>query len=311
MPEPAPVARPVDDLPASVELMDVAARDGLQTGPVVPTEVKVELLGRLAAAGVRRVEAVSFAHPEIVPQMADAETVWEATDDFTGLARSALVLNERGLDRAIAAGVDQINVVVLVTDAFSRRNQKMSSAEAVAGWHRIAARAHEAGIAPGVTLSAAFGCPYEGEVDPARVTDLARQVARAAPFEVALADTIGAAVPTQVESLVAAVGEATDVPVRCHLHDTRNTGVANAVAAVRAGAVTIDASVGGLGGCPFAPRATGNTATEDLVWAFERMGVATGIDLDALIATAEWLDTQVSEPVGGKLTRAGVFPSSG
>jgi hydroxymethylglutaryl-CoA lyase len=300
-----------DGLPASVELVDVAARDGLQTGPVVPTEVKVALLRRLAAAGVRRVEAVSFAHPAKVPQMADAEAVLDATRDLTDLVRCALVLNERGLDRALAAEADEINVVVVASNTFSQRNQGVSTAEAAAAWAAIGRRAAHEGIRAGVTLSAAFGCPYEGEVDPARVLALAEQLAEAGPCEIALADTIGAAVPTQVADLVAAVSEATGLPLRCHLHDTRNTGVANAIAALQAGAVTIDAAVGGLGGCPFAPRSTGNTATEDLVWAFERMGVDTGIDLDALVATATWLDAEVDQTVGGKLTRAGAFPRRG
>lgn len=297
-----------DTSPASVELVDVAARDGLQTGPVVPTDVKVELLRRLAGAGIGRVEAVSFAHPAKVPQMADAEAVLAATRDLPGLTRCALVLNEHGLDRALSAGADEINVVVVVSDTFSQRNQAMSTAQAAAAWAVIARRAAGEGLRAGVTLSAAFGCPFEGEIDPDRVLQLARQVADAAPFEIALADTIGAAVPTQVTHLVAAVREATGLAVRCHLHDTRNTGVANAIAAVRAGAVAIDAAVGGLGGCPFAPRSTGNTPTEDLAWAFQRMGIHTGADTQALIEIADWLDTQVDQAVGGKLTRAGQFP---
>lgn len=296
------------ELPASVELVDVGARDGLQTGPVVATEVKVELLHRLAAAGVRRVEAVSFAHPAKVPQMADAEAVLAATRDLPGLTRCALVLNERGLDRALAAEADEINVVVVASDTFSQRNQGMSTAEAATMWATIARRAATAGLRAGVTLSAAFGCPYDGEVAASHVLRLAERVAEAGPFEIALADTVGAAVPNQVAALVAEVGGATGLPIRCHLHDTRNTGVANAVAAVQAGAVTIDGAVGGLGGCPFAPRSTGNTASEDLVWTFERMGVDTGVDVEALIATAAWLDGEVEQSVGGKLTRAGTFP---
>jgi hydroxymethylglutaryl-CoA lyase len=296
-------------LPATVELVEVSPRDGLQTGDVVATATKVELIRRAVAAGLRRVEVASFAHPTRVPQMADAETVLAAVADVPDLVRTTLVLNQRGLDRALAAGVDEVNVVVLATEAFSQRNQGVSVEEAVAAWLAIGRRAEEAGLRAGVTISAAFGCPYEGEVDPRRVLELAERLQEAGPAEISLADTIGCAVPTQVGDLVAAVLDRTGTPVRCHLHDTRNTAVANVVAALSAGATALDASIGGLGGCPFAPRATGNVATEDLVYALERMGVATGVDLDATVGVAAWLEASLGRPVGGSVARAGGFPT--
>jgi hydroxymethylglutaryl-CoA lyase len=186
----------------------------------------------------------------------------------------------------------------------------MSSEEALESWARVAERARAAGIRSGVTLSASFGCPFEGEVDPARVLDVATRAAESGPFEIALADTIGAAVPNRVGELVQAVADATGVPIRCHFHNTRNTGLANAVAAIEAGAVTLDASLGGLGGCPFAPGATGNVPTEDLAEMLERMGVSTGIDVQALVDLVPWLESTVGHAVPGALSRAGRFPGS-
>jgi hydroxymethylglutaryl-CoA lyase len=211
----------------------------------------------------------------------------------------------------VAAGVPEINMVVLATETFSRENQGLTVAEAEAAWRRIADGARTAGVRAGVTISAAFGCPYEGEVDPASVVALADRLAEAGPFELSLADTIGCGVPSQVADLVGRVRERTGLPVRCHLHDTRNTAVANAVAAVEAGATALDASIGGVGGCPFAPGATGNVATEDLVYAFERMGVSTGVDLPAVLDVVPWLGDALGHPVGGSVAAAPPFPTTG
>ena len=225
-----------------------------------------------------------------------------------GARLSGLVLNERGLERALAAGVDEINVVVLVTETFSRHNQGMGVEEALRMWSRVAAGAAGGRIGATVTLSAAFGCPYEGWVDPARVRETARRVADDGPVEIALADTIGCAVPPEVDALVGGVAADTGLPVRVHLHNSRNTGYANALAAIAAGASTLDASIGGIGGCPFAPGATGNIATEDLVHLLDRMDIPTGVSLDKLLATSRWLEGVVGHPVPGQLGRSGPFP---
>jgi hydroxymethylglutaryl-CoA lyase len=297
----------------SVSIVEVSPRDGLQNeDAIVPTADKLALIESLAASGVRRIEAVSFVHPERVPQMADAEAV------AAGLPRGrvswiGLVLNERGLDRAIAAGMDEVNVVVVATDTFSQRNQGVDTAEGIAAWSRIAARARAAGLRTTVTIGAAFGCPFEGEVPAARIREVIAGVAEAGPDELALADTIGVGVPAQVGALARiAASEATGIPLRWHFHNTRNTGYANAMAAAElaAGApVALDASAGGIGGCPFAPDATGNIATEDLLYLLHRSGFRTGVDADALLPLASRLGDLLGHQVPGQLARAGWFPS--
>ena len=295
----------------AVEVVEVAPRDGLQDEPVVvPTADKVELIERALAAGVRRVEAVSFARPDRVPTMADAEEVMASVRRRPGTRLSGLVLNRRGLERALAAGVDDVQVVVVVTETFSRRNQGAGVEEALAMWASVAEEAHRSGVGASVTLAAAFGCPYEGTVDPSHVREVARRAAGAGPFEIALADTIGCAVPPEVDALVRGVAADTGLPVRLHLHNSRNTGYANAVAALFAGAAALDAGIGGIGGCPFAPGATGNVATEDLVHLLDRMGIATGIDLDALLGTSAWLAATLGHPLPGQVARAGPFPTA-
>jgi hydroxymethylglutaryl-CoA lyase len=292
-----------------VEIVEVSPRDGLQDEETrLSTAAKIELVERAMAAGVRRIEAVSFVRADRVPAMADAEEVMAGVRRRPGVRLAGLVLNERGLDRALAATVDEINVVVLVTETFSRRNQGMGVDESVAMWAKVAAAAGAAGVPASVTLGAAFGCPYEGVVDPATVGELARRVAESGPFEIALADTIGSGVPPEVAGLVGDVARVTGLPVRVHLHNSRNTGFANAVAALSAGAATLDASIGGIGGCPFAPGATGNIATEDLVHLLDRMEVVTGVDLDALLDTARWLARALGHALPGQVARAGPFP---
>ena len=295
-----------------VEIVDVGPRDGLQNEAVhFDTEAKVEFVLRLLEAGLRRMEVASFVNPKRVPQMADAEQVLAALPRDRGAAYIGLVLNARGFERAAAAGVDEVNFVVVASDTFNRKNQGASTEESLAVFDQIARSSRDAGIPCGVTLSAAFGCPYEGEVPLDRVLELTRRIVDSGPTEVALADTIGVAAPSEVAERVAAVRELTgDVQLRCHFHNTRNTGLANAYAAYEAGVRILDASCGGIGGCPFAPDATGNIPTEDLLYMLERMGVPTGVDLAALIATARWLEERLEHPVPGLVTRAGQFPQS-
>jgi hydroxymethylglutaryl-CoA lyase/(R)-citramalyl-CoA lyase len=288
-------------------ICDVGPRDGLQNeSTTLAPAVRAELCDRLAAAGVPRVEAVSFVNPKRVPQMAGAEEVMAAIDRRPGTIYAGLVLNERGYERAVAAGVDEVHYAFPVTDEFAARNQNTTVAGAIGTSAGIVSRAREDGRRVTVTLSVAFGCPFEGAVDPARVLEIAERVAATTPDEIVLADTIGVGVPSQVDRLVAGTVEL-GVPVGCHFHNTRNTGFANAVAAVAAGAVTLDASLGGTGGCPFAPRATGNIATEDLVYLLHGMGHETGIDLDALIEHAVWLGERLGKELPGQLHKAGTF----
>jgi hydroxymethylglutaryl-CoA lyase len=293
----------------AVEIVEVSPRDGLQDEETaLSTGAKIELIERSMDAGGRRIEAVSFVRPDRVPATADAEEVMAGVTRRPGVRLAGLVLNERGLERALAAGVDEINVVVLVTETFSRQNQAMGVDEALSMWGKVAAAAISAGVPASVTLSAAFGCPYEGVVDPRSVRELARRVAEAGPFEVALADTIGCGVPPEVAGLVGGVAKDTGLPVRVHLHNSRNTGFANAVAAVSAGAASLDASIGGIGGCPFAPGATGNIATEDLVHLLDRMDIDTGLQLDVLLDTSRWLAGVLGHALPGQVARAGPFP---
>lgn len=293
-----------------VEIVEVGPRDGLQNEPtVLGTQMKLELVRRLVEAGVRRLEVASFVSPRKVPQMADADELVRLLPRHPDVTYVGLVLNRRGFERALAAGCGEIGMAVVASDTFSQRNQGMTTAQSVTQWLDIAAAAHSAGVGAQVTLSAAFGCPFEGEVPPDRVVELARQVAAGHPREIALADTIGAAVPTQVRDLVARVRDAVpDVPLRCHFHNTRNTGLANAYAAVETGVTMLDSSLGGIGGCPFAPAATGNIPTEDLVFMLERMGLPTGLDFERLLEASRWIEMQLGRPVPGMLVKAGGFP---
>jgi len=293
-----------------VEIVEVGPRDGLQSEPgVLPTATKVEFIERAIAAGVRRVEVTSFVNPKRVPQMADAEAVLAALPLRAGVHYVGLVLNRKGFERAAAAGCNEIGMAVVASDTFNQRNQGVTTEQSIAAWLEIAAAAKQAGIRAQVTVSAAFGCPFEGEVPMQRVVDVVRRVAEADPFEIALADTIGVGVPAQVTELVGRVREAVPgVALRCHFHNTRNTGLANAFAAVQAGVRTLDASLGGIGGCPFAPAATGNIPTEDLLYMLHRSGYPTGIDLAAAIETGQWLQEQLGRPVPGMLVKAGDFP---
>ena len=288
-----------------IEILEVGPRDGLQNEKtLVSTADKVALAQRAVAAGVRRLELTSFVNPRRVPQMADAEDVVKAFGRPEGVTRIGLVMNEMGAKRAIDCGIDELGAVTLASDEFGIRNQKQTSDESVEVAKSIIAMGKAAGRSAQVTISVAFGCPFTGEVDPARVVSMARRLAEAGPREIVLADTIGVAVPAEVSRLVAAVkAEVGAIPVRAHFHDTRNTAIANVWAAA-----TIDAAIGGLGGCPFAPGAAGNVATEDVVYLLDRSGVATGVDFDALVGTSHWLGDVMGKTLPSMLAKAGGFP---
>jgi hydroxymethylglutaryl-CoA lyase len=294
-----------------LEIVEVAPRDGLQNSQASLTTVeKIELVDRALAAGIRRVEVASFVNPSRVPSMADAEAVLDGLRNRTNLSRIGLVLNSRGLERAIAARVDEVNFVVVASDSFNRRNQGVSIEATMAIWRQVSASARAAGLSTTITIGAAFGCPFEGEVPVSRVAALAAAAAECCPDEIALADTIGVGSPSDVVTRFAAVRAVVPtVKLRAHFHNTRNTGLANAAAAVTAGVESLDASLGGIGGCPFAPAATGNIPTEDLAYMLQRMGLLTDLDLSRLIVDVAWLQERLEHPVPGLLSRAGLFPS--
>jgi isopropylmalate/homocitrate/citramalate synthase len=287
-----------------ISVCDVGPRDGLQNDKVtLEPGVRAELCTRLAATGIRRIEAASFVHPKLVPQMAGAEEVFAVLPDDGGVAYSSLVLNRRGLERALETSTTEIHVAYPVTDTFAQRNQNTTVEEAARTAEEIIGATD---LKVTATISVAFGCPFEGHVDPGLVIEHAHRMAAAGADEVILADTIGVGVPRQVRALVPRALEG-GKPVGLHMHNTRNTGYANAIAGLEHGATIFDASVGGLGGCPFAPRATGNIATEDLVYLLNNEGVETGIDLDALIGVAEWLAGVLGRDLPGLVQRAGNF----
>ncbi|MDJ0952661.1 MAG: hydroxymethylglutaryl-CoA lyase [Acidimicrobiia bacterium] len=294
----------------SIQIVEVGPRDGLQNEAVsVSTGDKIELINRMAAAGAARIEVASFVHPRLVPQMADAEDVVSGLDAMEGVSRIGLVLNRRGLERALQTDVEEVNFVVGASESFTQANQRASVATTIAEIAAMLPEAKAAGLATTVTISVAFGCPYEGEVPVGSVVDLVEQAVAAGSDEIALADTIGVAAPGDVSALVAAVrASAGESRMRCHFHDTRNTGVANGVAAITAGVRVLDASVGGTGGCPYAPNATGNVATEDVVYTLHRMGHDTGLDLDAVIATGHWMAERLGRTLPSALGRAGTWP---
>lgn len=293
-----------------VEIVEVAPRDGLQNeSTLLDTAVKVELIERAVAAGITRIETTSFVHPKLVPAMADAEDVMAALPERPDIDYIGLVLNDRGLERALAARCDEVNIVVPVTEGFAHANQNTTVADAVAMWHRLAERAEAAGVPASLVLSVAFGCPYEGEVGIGALVTVVEECVVTPPARLTLGDTIGVATPADVSHRLRAIREVLpDQPVACHFHNTRNTGYANAYAALLAGVRSFDASLGGIGGCPFAPNATGNIATEDLVYQLHRMGFETGLDLDALAEGARWLSGHLPESVVGLYARAGSFP---
>lgn len=293
-----------------VSIIEVGPRDGLQSEPeVLPTVVKIEFIRRALDAGIRRLEVTSFVHPKRVPQMADAEDVIRGLPARDGVIYIGLVLNRKGFERAQATGIHEIGMAVVASDTYNQRNQGVPTADSVKAWIDIAREAKAVGMRANVMISSAFGCPYEGEISVARVLELVDQVMEGDPVELGIADSIGVAVPNQVSDLLGAVmARAPGVPIRCHFHNTRNTGIANAQAALVAGVASLDASIGGIGGCPFAPAATGNIPTDDLLYMLDRSGVHTGVSLEKIIATSQWLQDQLGRSTPAMLPKAGIFP---
>jgi len=296
----------------AIEIVEVSPRDGLQNEATpFTTEEKVALIEGCLAAGLRRIEVCSFVNPKRVPQMADAEAVLARLDPTAFGGAIGLVLNERGLDRALATPLEEINYVVVVTETFSQKNQGTSVKDNLAMAEAVVGRAKAAGLRTSITISAAFGCPYEGEVSAEQLYAVVKKVADMEPFEIAIADTIGVAVPRDVHERIQGVQriiEGRPMQLRCHFHNTRNTGLANAMAAVEEGVTVLDASLGGIGGCPFAPNATGNIPTEDLAYMLDRSGYGLNCDLASLFPVVELLSYKLAKPVPGLLTRAGLFP---
>jgi hydroxymethylglutaryl-CoA lyase len=292
----------------SIELVEVGPRDGLQNESITLASAdKREFVLRAIAAGARRIEVSSFVNPRLVPQLADADELFRSLgSEQRDVELSALVLNERGAERAIACGVGAIDVVVIATDTFSQRNQGTDVAGMLGRYHAIRARAKAAGQRVTLTVSAAFGCPFEGAVAPAAIAAILAAVSDGPPDEVALADTIGVGVPSQVKQLLALAADALPgTPLRAHFHNTRNTGYANALAAAQAGVSALDASLGGIGGCPFAPAATGNIASEDLAYLLAREGWDTGVDVARYLDASAWLAAAMGRELPGLVARAG------
>lgn len=292
-----------------LEIIEVSPRDGIQNEQIIlSTEDKLHLIGLALDAGIRRIEATSFVNPKRVPQMADADAVAAGLPRDTDARFIGLTLNQRGFERAVAAGLDEANFVVVASETFNRKNQGVGTFDSIDAFAAVRRAAPDT-IAVGVTIGAAFGCPFEGDVPLDRLMRVVDACMRHDPLELALADTIGVATPRDVAERVGAVRRAyPDVPVRLHLHNTRNTGIANAWAGLEAGARRLDSSLGGVGGCPFAPRATGNIATEDLLYMLDRSGVRTNVSLDKAIAAAEWLEKKLGKTLPGMVMKAGGFP---
>lgn len=296
---------------AGITVMEVSPRDGLQNeSALLSTDDKLELIDRALASGAKRIEVTSFVHPKRVPQMADAEAVAKGLPQRGDVIYTGLVLNRRGYERLLATErLNEAGIVIPASDTFGARNQGMTIADGLTMATDILSDAGRRGFRAQVTIAVAFGCPFEGAVARETVLDMARTLADAGPVEISLADTIGVGVPAQVRDLFGALQAelGDEIPLRAHFHDTRNTGIANADAALAAGVQTLDASIGGIGGCPFAPDATGNIATEDLVYLLNRSGVEHGLDLSTLIAGAEWVSGVLGKPVPSSLLRAGDF----
>lgn len=293
-----------------IEIVEVSPRDGLQNERrLVSTADKVSLIERAVAAGVRRIEVASFVHPKRVPQMADAEAVCAALPTSLAATTIGLALNARGAERALTTRVNEIGAVACATDAFGLANQGRTADETVADAITVMRAAQAGGRSAQVTISVAFGCPFEGEVEASRIVAIARRLAEAGPREIAFGDTIGVATPDHVERLMTAVREAVPgIKLRMHFHDTRNTAVANAWAAVHSGAATLDASIGGCGGCPFAPGASGNVPTEDVLYLLGRAGIDTGIDIQRINEAVPWLEHRIGRALPGRQAKVTPFP---
>jgi len=297
---------------SKISILEVGPRDGLQSEPeILPTEVKKEFITRTIDAGIKQIEVTSFVHPKKVPQMADAEKLVESLPENDEVTYIGLIMNQRGFERARDCGIDEVGMVIVSTDTYNMKNQNVVTQESIDNWLSIAAEAKSAGIRTSVVIACSFGCPYEGEIDPEHIASIAEQVLKGKPDVLGLADSVGVAVPSQIKKTFSLIKElAPSIPLRTHLHNTRNTGLANAAAAVEAGVSIIDASTGGIGGCPFAPRATGNIPTDDLLYMLDRSGVETGVDLRQVVKTTDWLEEQLGRAVPAMVPKAGIFPEN-
>ncbi len=296
-----------------IDICEVGPRDGLQNeGRIWSVEERIALIDRLSETGLPRIEAVSFVNPKRVPQMADAEAVMAGISRRPGCRYAGLALNARGIERAMGAAVDEVRFAVVASETFNQRNQGATIDETLGTLEAMVSPIRQAGISLSVTIAASFGCPFEGNVDPSTVARIAGELAAMGVDEIGLADTIGSGVPTQVREVFGLVREAAgaDMAIGGHFHNTRNTGYANAVAAMDAGAAFLDSSIAGIGGCPFAPRATGNIASEDLCFMLRNMGFETGVVLDKLIGTATWAQQYFDKELPGQIMKAGLFPES-
>ena len=297
---------------SKISILEVGPRDGLQSEPeILPTEVKKEFITRTINAGIKQIEVTSFVHPKKVPQMADAEKLVESLPENDDVTYIGLIMNQRGFERARDCGIDEVGMVIVSTDTYNMKNQNVVTQESIDNWLSIADEAKSAGIRASVVIACSFGCPYEGEIDPEHIASIAEQVLEGKPDVLGLADSVGVAVPSQIKRTFSLVKElAPSIPLRTHLHNTRNTGLANAAAAVEAGVSIIDASTGGIGGCPFAPRATGNIPTDDLLYMLDRSGIETGVDLRQVVKTTDWLEEQLGRAVPAMVPKAGIFPEN-
>ena len=295
-----------------VSILEVGPRDGLQSEPeIVPTETKKEFIVRTVNAGIKKIEVTSFVHPKKVPQMADAEKLVESLPDYDDVSYIGLIMNQRGFERAKNCGIHEVGMVIVSTDTYNMKNQGVTTQESIDNWLEIASDAQSAGIKTNVVIACAFGCPYEGEVDPEKIVEIAEKALQGKPDILGLADSVGVAVPNQVKNVFSLIKDLNpDIPLRTHLHNTRNTGLANAAAAIDAGVSIIDASTGGIGGCPFAPKATGNIPTDDLLYMLDRSNIETGVNLNDVVQTTQWLEERLGRNVPAMVPKAGIFPEN-
>ena len=297
---------------SKVSICEVGPRDGLQSEPeLLSTEVKKEFITRSVSAGIKNIEVTSFVHPKKVPQMADAEELVASLPEHDDVSYIGLIMNQRGFQRAKDCGIKEVGMVIVSTDTYNMKNQGVVTQQSIDNWLEISAEAKASGIRTNVLIACSFGCPYEGEVDPEHIALIAEKVLEGSPDIIGLADSVGVAVPNQIKRTFSLVKElAPNVPLRTHLHNTRNTGLANAAAAIDAGVTIIDSSTGGIGGCPFAPKATGNIPTDDLLYMLNRSGVETGVDLKHIVENSEWLESKLGRAVPAMVPKAGIFPEN-
>ena len=295
-----------------VSILEVGPRDGLQSEPeIVPTETKKEFIVRTVNAGIKKIEVTSFVHPKKVPQMADAEKLVESLPDYDDVSYIGLIMNQKGFERAKNCGIQEVGMVIVSTDTYNMRNQGVTTQQSIDNWLEIASEAQSAGIKTNVVIACAFGCPYEGEVDPEKIVEIAEKALQGSPDILGLADSVGVAVPNQVKNVFSLIKELNpDIPLRTHLHNTRNTGLANAAAAIDSGVSIIDASTGGIGGCPFAPKATGNIPTDDLLYMLDRSNIETDVNLNDVVQTTQWLEEILDRNVPAMVPKAGIFPEN-